>query len=241
MKKKVICIIPARGGSKGLKYKNLRKVNKKPLIYFPIQAAIKSGVCDKIFVSTDSIKIANIAKKFGADVPFLRKKKFSGDLVTTEDTLKNALLDYENFYKTKFDICVFLTCTNIFRKISWIKKAVKILIENNKYDSAFSAHQIYKHFWHYKKNKLEKLAKWMNKYTSRQIGSKLYREDTGIACATKANFWRKGKRIGKKVYLIINHDSFTGIDIHNIHDLKLAELTMKYLIKNKLTKDMIVK
>ena len=156
MKKKVICIIPARGGSKGLKLKNLRKVNGKPLIYYPIKAAIKSGVCDKIFVSTDSIKIANVAKKLGADVPFLRKKIFSGDRVTTEDTLKDALIEYEKFYETKFDICVFLTATNIFRKISWIKESVKILKNNNKYDSAFSVHQIYKHFWHYKNNKLEK-------------------------------------------------------------------------------------
>ena len=53
---KVICIIPARGGSKGLKLKNLRKVNNKPLIYYPINAAIKSRVCDHIFVSTDSKK-----------------------------------------------------------------------------------------------------------------------------------------------------------------------------------------
>ena len=64
MKKKVICIIPARGGSKGLKLKNLRMVNGKPLIFYPIKAALKSGVCDKVFVSTDSFKIANIAKKW---------------------------------------------------------------------------------------------------------------------------------------------------------------------------------
>ena len=55
MKKlKVICIIPARGGSKGLKNKNIQLINNKPLIYYPIKAAIKSKVCDKIVVSTDS-------------------------------------------------------------------------------------------------------------------------------------------------------------------------------------------
>ena len=239
-KKKVLCIIPARGGSKGLKLKNIQKLNKKPLIYYPIKAAIKSGVCDKICVSTDSIKIANIAKKLGAEVPLLRKKKFSGDLVTTEDTLKNSLLDFEKFYNTKFDICVFLSCTNIFRKVSWIKKAVNILKSKNKYDSAFSVNQIYKHFWHHKNRKLQKVAKWMSSYTSRQVGTKLFREDTGLALASRSYLWRNGKRIGKKVYLIINNDSFTGIDIHNIHDLKLAEFAIKYLKKNKLHKDMII-
>ena len=79
----------------------------------------------------------------------------------------------------------------------------------------------------------------MKSYTSRQIGTKLYREDTGLACATRSKFWRKGKRIGKKVYLIINEDSLTGIDIHNIHDLKLAEMAMRYIKKNKLNKDMV--
>ena len=120
-KLKVICIIPARGGSKGIKMKNLQRVNNKPLIYFPIMAAIKSGVCDKVCVSTDSQKIASISKKYGAEVPFLRKKKFAKDFTTTEQTLKNALIEFENFYGEKFDICVFLTSTNIFRKISWIK------------------------------------------------------------------------------------------------------------------------
>lgn len=80
----------------------------------------------------------------------------------------------------------------------------------------------------------------MKDYTSRQVGQKLYREDTGLASASRASLWRKGKRIGKRVYFIVNDDSLTGIDIHNIHDLKLADFAMKYLIKNKMHKDMIV-
>ncbi len=240
MKKKVICIIPARGGSKGLKFKNLQKINNKALIYYPIKAAIRSGVCDKVCVSTDSIEIAKVAKKYGAEVPVLRKKKFSKDLTTTEETLKNALIEFEKFYQTKFDICVFLASTNVFRKISWIKEAVNILKKDSKYESAFSVHSIYKHFWHYKNKKPSKVSSWMKDYTSRQVGQKLYREDTGLASASRASLWRKGKRIGKRVYFIVNDDSLTGIDIHNIHDLKLADFAMKYLIKNKMHKDMIV-
>ena len=89
--KKTLCIIPARGGSKGLKGKNIRKVGGMPLIFYPIKSAIRSGVCDDIFVSTDDKKIAKEAIKYGADVPFLRKKNFAGDLISTEETLKNAL------------------------------------------------------------------------------------------------------------------------------------------------------
>ena len=239
MKKKVICIIPARGGSKGIKLKNLQKINNKPLIYYPIQAAIKSNVCDKIIVSTDSVKIQNIAQKLGAEVPFLRKKKFSEDFTTTEETLKNALSECEKFYKVKFDICVFLSSTNLFRKVSWIKDAVNILKKDDNLESVFSVHRIYKHFWHIQNNKLSKVSKWMNSYTSRQIAPKLFREDTGLASASRATLWRKGKRIGKKVKLIVNDDSFTGIDIHDKKDLELANFAIKYLIRNKLDKDII--
>lgn len=233
-KEKVICIIPARGGSKGIKKKNLQKVGGKPLIYYPIKAAIKSGVCDLVFVSTDCPLIAKEAVKLGAQVPFLRKKIFAKDLTTTEETLKNALKEIEEFYKKKYDICVFLSCTNIFRKISWIVEAVNILKYNKKIDSAFSVHKIYKHFWSYKNNKLYKVCNWMNKYTSRQIAPKLFREDTGLACATRAKFWRAGKRIGKKVHLIENSDSITGIDIHEKLDLKIADFILKYLKRKKI-------
>lgn len=232
--KKVICIIPARGGSKGIKLKNLKNICGQPLVSYPIKAAIQSKVCDKIVVSTDSKKISNIAKKFGAEVPFLREKKFSGDLVTTENVLKDALIKCEEFYQTKFDICVYLTCTDIFRQAKWISKAVNILKKNNNIDSAFSVHKFYKHIWHEKKTKLKKVLPWMNSYTSRQIAPKLFREDTGLASATLAKFWKNGKRIGKKVKIIVNEDPFSGIDIHTEKDLYLAEMAMRFLKKKKL-------
>ena len=235
MKKKVICIIPARGGSKGIKLKNLQLLGGKPLIYYPINAALKSGVCDKVIVSTDNLKIAKIAKKFGAEVPFLRDKRFAGDLVSTEVTLKNALIQSEKFYNSKFDICVFLTCTNPFRKIKWIKYAVNYLKKNSLCDSVFSVHNLYRHFWHIKKNnRPAKVLRWMKNYTSRQIAPKLFREDTGVTSATRSKFWRKGKRIGKKVHFIVNKDSITGIDINNKMDLYIANSVMKYLKAKKI-------
>jgi len=237
---KTICIIPARGGSKGIKNKNLSKLNKKPLIYYPIKAALESKVCDEVFVSTDSNKIANIAKKYGASVPFLRKKKFSKSLTTTEQTLKNALLDYENHRNEKYDICIFLTCTNFFRRAGWIKEAVDTLKKNKSIDSAFIVVKLYRHFWHIDKGKQKKIAKWMKKYHSRQTAPKLYREETGLACATRAHFWRRGLRIGKKNKLLIHNEPFTGIDINNIDDLKIARIIFNYLKKNKLIKNIVV-
>jgi CMP-N,N'-diacetyllegionaminic acid synthase len=230
---KVLAIIPARGGSKGLKKKNLRKILGRPLLYYPIKSAIKSGVCDDVFVSTDSYEIAKQAISFGAEVPFLRKKNYSGDLVTTEKTLQNALLEYEKYKNIKYDICVFLTCTNIFRKHSFITKAVTNLINNPKTQSSFVVKKIYKHFWHYSGDKLKKVLPWMKEYTSRQVAPKLFREDTGIALASRSYLWRKGKRIGSSVELIENDFPFSEIDIHDKDDLELASNAMKLLKKQK--------
>ena len=86
-KNKVLCIIPARGGSKGIKLKNLQKIDGKPLIFYVINAAQRSKVIDDIFVSTDSNKNCK-RKKIWSSSSFLRKKKFSGDLVSTENIAK---------------------------------------------------------------------------------------------------------------------------------------------------------
>ena len=232
MNLKTICILCARGGSKGIKNKNLQLVDGKPLIYYPIKAAQKSGVIDKIIISTDSKKIASVAKKFGADVPFIRPKKFSGDLTTTEATLKYSINKYEKIINQKFDICVFLTATDIFRKISWIKNAVNALKSDDKLDSVFCGHKTHKNFWELKNNKWIRIRPWMKNYSSRQIRRYIVREDTGIACASRAKLWRKGKRIGNNVKIIENNVSFTNIDIHEIDDLKLANYAMKLWKKN---------
>ena len=232
-KERVLCIIPARGGSKGLINKNIKKICKKPLIYFPIAAALKSNVCDEIFVSTDSKKIADIAKSYGANVPFLRKKKYAKDLTSTEETLKNALIEYEDFYKKKFDICVFLTANRIFRKSQWITTVVNNLKRDKKIDSSFAVHKLYTHFWTKKKNKYQKALPWMKDYTSRQVAPEFYREDTSLACASRSFLWRKGKRIGKNIKFLIHDDPFSGIDIHSEEDLYLASKAMEYRLKKE--------
>lgn len=238
-KKKVLAIIPARGGSKGLKNKNLQKILNKPLIYYPIKSAIKSGVCDDIFVSTDDINIAKEAKKHGADVPFLRKKNFSGDLVSTEATLQNALKEYEKYKGKSYDICVFLTCTNIFRKYSFITKAVQNLISDKNLESSFTVKKIYRHFWHIKNGKYKKVLPWMKNYTSRQIAPKLYLEQTPVTLASRSFIWRNGKRIGKKIKLIFNDFPFSEVDINNKDDLKIAAEAMKLLKKTRQINEII--
>lgn len=227
---KTICIIPARGGSKGLPRKNIKLLAGQPLISWPIRAALASGVVDRVFVSTDDAQIAECAIAAGAEVPFLRPAEYAEDLTTTEATLQQALIAYETHTNETFDICVFLTATDVFRRPDWIAQAVEVLTGNPDLESAFAAHETTKNYW-YKNNtgQWERVLPWMREYSSRQVREKTYREDTGLACASRAKLWRDGRRIGDRVHLIPNALTETSIDIHTDFDLFLAEKAIEYL------------
>ena len=93
---KVVAIIPARSGSKGIHLKNIKKLNGNPLIQYTIDVAKKCKMINRIIVSTDSTKIANISKKLGVEVPFLRPKKISGDVSSMEEVVTHTI----NFLKS---------------------------------------------------------------------------------------------------------------------------------------------
>jgi CMP-N-acetylneuraminic acid synthetase len=198
----------------------------EPLIARPIRHAIESGVIDHIVVSTDSADIANAAKAAGAIVPFLRPAELSDDLATTESTIRHALLTYEELTGLHFDIGVHLTATDVFREPSWIAEAVNLLVSNPDLESVFSGHRTHKNFWEEENGHWTRLRPWMSTYSSRQIRKSVIREDTGLACASRTKLWRDGKRIGDKVQIIMNDDSFTGIDIHTAEDLALAQAAL---------------
>ena len=232
---KIITIILARGGSKGLYKKNLRVLNNEPLIARAIRHVQESGINSEILVSTDDEEIADISRKNGAVVPFIRPKELSEDFTTTEDSLKHALIEFEKLKQIRFDIGVFITVTDIFRKPIWIKEAVNYLIKNPQIESVFSGHKTHKNFWEKDKNgKWIRLREWMATYSSRQIRTPIVREDTGLACASRAYLWREGRRIGDSIEIITNDDDFTSIDIHNMEDLLLAEAAIE--IRKKLKK-----
>lgn len=117
-----IAIIPARSGSKGLKDKNIKLLNGKPLMAYTIEAAQKSNLFDEIFVSTDSEEYAKIARDFGANVPFLRNKKLSSDTASSWDVVKDLLMNYKKLGK-KFDTVALLQPTSPLRKFDDIINA----------------------------------------------------------------------------------------------------------------------
>jgi CMP-N-acetylneuraminic acid synthetase len=132
-----LCLIIARGGSKGLPNKNLLDLMGKPLIAWPILYALQSSQVSDVVVSTDSEQIAQIARDYGAKVPFIRPIEISGDTATTESVLKHGLDYMENSEKKTYDFCVFLTATDIFRPIGLIEEGLKVLQNDSSLDSFF--------------------------------------------------------------------------------------------------------
>lgn len=122
MKKNNLAIIPARSGSKGLKDKNIKELNGKPLLAYAILAAQESELFDAIHVSTDSVEYADIAKKWGADIPFLRNQETSVDNATTWDAVKYVLSEYSKRGQT-FDTVTVLQPTSPLRTAYDIKNA----------------------------------------------------------------------------------------------------------------------
>jgi len=227
-KNEIICIIPARGGSKGLPGKNTKMIGNEPLIARPIRHALESGVIGTIIVTTDDNEIAKLAKDAGAIVPFLRPHNLSEDLTTTEDTLQHALITYEKIVNKQFKLAVFLTATDIFRNPEWIKEGVEKMKQNPELESVFSGHATHKNFWEQQEDgSWQRVRDWMADYSSRQVRRHIIREDTGLMCVSKASLWREGRRIGDNIDVITNNDDFSSIDIHHENDLKLANAAIK--------------
>ena len=144
MKINILGITLARGGSKGIKDKNLVKIKGKPLIYYTIKEAKKTKEITNYIVSTDSSKIKKVAQKYKVKVPFLRPKKFSQDSSSSASALKHALIECEKIFNKKFDYVVELMATNPLKKASDIKNIIKILLKN-KSDSVIAVNQLFDH------------------------------------------------------------------------------------------------
>jgi pseudaminic acid cytidylyltransferase len=130
MNKKVLAIITARGGSKRIPKKNIKSFFNKPMIAYAIEACLESKIFSELMVSTDSEEIANIAKKYGASVPFMRSEKNSDDFSTTYDVIEEVILEYQTL-KKDFDIisCIYPCVPFLTEDI--IKQAFQKFISSN--------------------------------------------------------------------------------------------------------------
>ena len=126
-----IAVIPARGGSKRLPGKNIRKLAGKPLIAWTIEAAISSQQFQHVYVSTDCKKIAKISKEYGAEIPFIRPPELSTDIATTNDVIIHLIDWYENRYDQQVKTVTILQPTSPLRTSAHIKEAKSLMLSKS--------------------------------------------------------------------------------------------------------------
>lgn len=133
-----LALIPARGGSKGLPGKNIKSLDGHPLIAYSIAAGLSSPLINRVIVSTDDDQIAEVAKKYGAEVPFKRPAEVSGDYATDLETFQHALKWLEEHEQYKPDLVLQLRPTCPIRFKNEIEKGIELLIQNPKAESVRS-------------------------------------------------------------------------------------------------------
>ena len=229
-----IAIIPARSGSKGLKKKNIQILGGKPLVAWSIEAALACPVIHRVIVSTDSQEFAEISRQWGADVPFLRPNHLAIDSAKVEEAILHAIDWIEEHEGLSYEIVVLLQTTDVFRNKNIVTDVVNALIKDPDLDTAFAAKPDNKNYWNIEGGQVTRLSN--HNYIPRQARTPLYREDTGVALATRSHVIRAGKRIGEHAKIFSHENPGDFIDIHTEFDLWLANCLIDFrgLIPNTL-------
>lgn len=129
--KAILAVIPARGGSKGVKLKNIHPLLGRPLLAYVGDIVCQVGCFDKAVVSTDHLQIAEVAQAAGLDVPFFRPEALSGDRIGDFPVLQHALSEAEAIYGARYDVVVMLQPTCPLRKPKHVMATIDLLIEGN--------------------------------------------------------------------------------------------------------------
>ena len=234
---KTLCVIGARGGSKGLPGKNIKMLLGKPLIAWTIEEALKTPEIDKVVVSTDSNEIAEVAMKYGAEVPFVRPEDISGSKVGKFDVWKHALDKCEEYYKEKYDIYVDLDCTNPLRDSKDISNVINQLKQGVErgVDTIFSVCEARKNPYFNMVEADESGALRMSKTLGDTI---IRRQDAPIVYEHVASTYAMTyEHIRTKGHLLSGHAEGYDIgiekslDIDSDFDFKLVEYLMKDRLK----------
>ena len=228
MKKKCLAIIPARSGSKRILNKNIKNFFGQPIIKYSIDVAIKSNCFDEIMVSTNSEKIANIAKLYGAKVPFLRSDKSSDDYSTLSDVLVEVLLRYiEKNIKFEYFCCILATAPFVSKEK--ILKAFNIL-KNNNIDSVVPVVEfkpsIFRSF-EIINGRLNMIYLENLNVRSQDLKSVYY--DSGQFYWMRSESFLREKRIFTENTIPMILSSLESQDIDTNEDWKLAEIKYKLL------------
>ena len=221
-------MIPARGGSKGIKKKNLRLLNNKPLVTHAIEFAKRLNFVDTVVVNSDNTRIINISKKRKVDY-IKRSKKLSGDKVSDYDLLLNTL----NFYKKKkisFDYLIYLQPTSPFRKLKDLNTASKKISKLN-LDAIWSVNKVSRKYHPLKlfkkiNNLLFLYSKKGKKIVARQQLNNLYQRN-GIFYIFKIKSLLNNKSLYFNKGILPYEIKYKYVNIDNLEDLTICKKLFK--------------
>lgn len=223
----MLAVIPARGGSKGVCGKNIKKLAGKPLVAYTIEAAINSSVFEKVIVSTDKKEIAEIAVSYGAEVPFLRPDDISGDLTSSDDVILHALSYYQQQGVEYEEVCK-LQPTSPLRTSKHIQDAYQLLHER-KADFLVSICACeHSPLWAGAIGddlRLDNFISEQAKRACRQDLPTYYRLNGAIYMARTKCFYENRSFLGKNsvAYIMEQEDS---VDIDSLLDFQIAEVLL---------------
>lgn len=224
---KVLGIIPARGGSKGLPKKNIKILGDKPLIAWSIEAGLKSKLIHKVIVTTDNNEIIDVSKKYGAEIPFVRPSDLASDTATTKDVLVHAINDFSSKGEI-YDYIVLLQPTSPFRDVTDIDNMIEEAT-NSKADMVVSVKETasnpyYVLFEENDNGFLEKSKK--SNFTRRQDCPKVY-EYNGSVYVIKVSSLLNNNSLSFEKTLKYEMDELYSVDIDNQFDFDFAEFLLE--------------
>lgn len=226
-----IAIIPARGGSKRIPRKNIKDFLGKPIIAYSIDAALNSGVFDEVMVSTDDEEIAEIARKLGASVPFLRSAETANDYATTADVI-NEVLDAYAKAGREFETVACIYATAPFVTEERFREAMD-LVSSDSFESAFSCVEFsYPVLRSLTVNADGRIAmKWPEYKNSRSQDLEKFYHDAGQFYISKVDSFRKTNGFWGTNTAPIILSELEVQDLDTPTDWKLAEMKYNLLIR----------
>jgi CMP-N-acetylneuraminic acid synthetase len=230
MKTQVLALIPARGGSKGIKLKNLKKLAGRELVRYTIDTALSCAQISKVVVSTDHKMIADICKDAGAEVPFMRPRELANDTSPTIDTVLHAI-DYLREQGSDFEVVCLLQPTFPFRAAADLEDALSAFLDSNA-DSLISVRKVphkYNPHWTYKKgnhNFLSIATGEKEIISRRQDLPDAYHRDGAIYLTRTAILTSQKSLFGQRILGYEMHSS-PDINIDTPEDFRHAEEYIK--------------
>lgn len=226
---RILGVIPARGGSKGLPGKNIRILGTKPLLAYTALVALASPLLSKVVLSTDDEKIAEVGRKWGLEVPFLRPNDLAEDGTPTLPVIQHALAYFESLGE-HFDAVCLLQVTSPFRSMVLIEKSIETF-KQSKADSLVSVLPVpetYNPHWTFEANHegFLNIATGENQLISRrQDLPDAYHRD-GSIYITATEILKNNSLYGQKMAFVVNDPNYY-INIDTMEDWKAAEIWLK--------------